>query len=58
MNREKKQFRFNFQSWKTRKAQKQLSPLIVISTAKDPANYEDRQVEKHEQIPINIMLQD
>ena len=25
-------------------------------TAKDPANYENRQVEKYEQIPIDIML--
>ena len=30
--------------------------MKVISTAKDPANYEDRQVEKYEQIPIDIML--
>ena len=28
--------------------------MKVISTAKDPANYEDRQVEKYEQIPIDI----
>ena len=30
--------------------------MKVISTAKDPANYEDRQVEKYEQIPVDIML--
>ena len=38
------------------KNQKQLSTTQVISTAKDPANYEDQQVEKYEQVPINIML--
>ena len=57
-SRKKNNFDFNFQSWKTKKAQKQLSPMKVISTAKDPANYEGRQLEKHEQIPIDIMLQD
>ena len=40
------------------KAQKQLSPMKVISTAKHPTNYEGRQFEKHEHIPIDIMLQD
>ena len=29
-----------------------------ILTAKDPANYENQQVEKYEQIPIDIMLKD
>ena len=46
-SRKKKKFDFNFQTWKTQKAQKQLSPMKVISTAKDPANYEGRQVKKH-----------
>ena len=54
----KNNFNFNFQSWKTKKAQKQLSPMKVISNTKYSANYEGRQVEKHEQIPIDIMLQD
>ena len=45
---------FSFQTWKTKKSQKQLSTTKVISAAKDPANYEDRQVEKYEQIPIDI----
>ena len=32
--------------------------MKVISSAKNPTNYERRQVKKHEQIPVNIMLQD
>ena len=32
--------------------------MKVISIAKDPANCEGRDVEKHEQIAINIMLND
>ena len=32
--------------------------MKVISSAKNPTNYEGRQVKKHEQIPVNIMLQD
>ena len=54
----KNNFDFNFQTWKTKKVQKRLSPMKVVSTAKDPANYEGRQVGKHEQIPVDIMLQD
>ena len=52
----KNSFDFNFQTWKNKKSQKQLSTTKVISTAKDPANYEIRQVEKYEQTPIDIML--
>ena len=40
------------------KTQKQLLPMKVISTAKHPANYEGHQFEKHEDVPIDIMLQD
>ena len=43
----KKKFDFSFQTWKTKKSQKQLSTTKVILAAKDPANYEDRQVEKY-----------
>ena len=41
---------------KIKKSQKQLSTTKVLSTAKDPANYDDRQVEKYEQVPIDIIL--
>ena len=54
--RKKKIFDLTFQTWKTIKSQKQLSATKGISNAKDPANYEDRQLEKYEQIPIDIML--
>ena len=54
--RKKNNFDLTFQTWKTIKSQKQLSATKGISNAKDPANYEDRQLEKYEQIPIDIML--
>ena len=52
----KNNFDFNIQTWKNKKSQKQLSTTNVLSTANDPANYENWQVEKYEQIPINILL--
>ena len=30
----------------------------VLSTAKDPSNYQDREVQKNEQIPIDIKMSD
>ena len=41
---------FNFQLWKRKKIQKS------ATLAKNPANYENRVVEKNEQQPVNISL--
>ena len=69
----KNNFDFYFQTWKSRKTAgaialkilKQL-PLLqanqitteFLSTAKDPSNYQDRVVQKKEQIPIDIKMCD
>ena len=46
----KNNFDFNFQLWKRKKIQKN------ATHAKNPANYENRVVEKNEQQPVNISL--
>ena len=46
----KNNFDFNFQLWKRKKIQKNNLP------AKNPANYEYRIVEKNEQQPIDVSL--
>ena len=46
----KNNFDFNFQLWKRKKIQK------TVALAKNPANYENRVVEKNEQQPVNISL--
>ena len=62
-----------FQTWKNRKTVGAIAPKIskqlplpqsnqitteVLSTAKDPSNYQDREVKKNEQVPINIKISD
>ena len=46
----KNNFDFNFQLWKRKKIQKN------ATLAKNPANYENRVVEKNEQQPVDISL--
>ena len=48
----KKNFNFNFQLWKRKKIQKN------ATLAKNPANYENRVVEKNEQQPADISLEE
>ena len=69
----KNNFDFYFQTWKNRKTAGAIAPKIlkqlplpqanqitteVLSTAKDPSNYQDREVQKNEQIPIDINMSD
>ena len=69
----KNNFDFYFQTWKNRKTAGVIAPKIlkqlplpqanqitteVLSTAKDPSNYQDREVQKNEQIPIDIKMSD
>ena len=69
----KNNFDFYFSTWKNRKTtgpigQKILKQLPaaqtnqitaeVLSTAKNPANYYDRDIEKNEQVPIDIKITD
>ena len=67
----KNNFDFYFQTWKNRKNGGAISPKIlkqlsstqanqisseVLSTAKDPKNYENRKVQKIKQMPIDIKM--
>ena len=67
----KSNFDFHFQTWKNRKTAGVIAPKIlkqlplpqanqittdVLSTAKDPNNYQDREVQKNEQVPIDIEI--
>ena len=54
----KKTFKFYFQTWKNKKNQKFLKQLSTKVRAKDLSNYEGREVEKYEQVPIEVMLAD
>ena len=69
----KNNFDAYFQTWKNRKTVGAIAPKIlkqlllpqanqitteVLSTAKDPSNYQDREVQKNEQVPINIKISD
>ena len=56
----KNNFDFNFQTWRKGKMQKSLKPFSpkVDTIVKDPTNYEAREVEKHEHVPINFSLND
>ena len=62
---------FDFQTWKKRKAAGAIATKIlkqlplpqanqitteVLSTTKDPSNYQDREVQKNEQVPIDIKI--
>ena len=67
----KNNFDFYFQTWKNRKTAGAIGPKLlkqlplaqanqitteVLSIAKDPSNYKDREVKKNEQVPINIQI--
>ena len=67
----KNNFEFYFQTWKNRKTGGAIGPKIlkqlsstqanqvsteVLSTAKDPKNYENREVQKNKQMPIDIKM--
>ena len=67
----KNNFDFDFQTWKNRKTGGAIGPKIlkqllstqanqisteVLSTAKDPKNYENREVQKNKQMPIDIKM--
>ena len=69
----KNSFDFYFQTWKNRKTAGAIAPKIlkqlqlpqanqitteVLSTAKDLSNYQDREVQKNEQVPIDIKMSD
>ena len=69
----KNNFDFYFQTWKNRETAGAIAPNIlkqlplpqanqitieVLSTAKDPSKYQDREVQKNEQIPIDIKMSD
>ena len=69
----KNNFDFDFQTWKNRKTAGAISPKIlrqlplpqanqitteVLSTAKDPNNYQDKEVQKNEQVRIDIKMSD
>ena len=69
----KNNFDFYFQTWKNRKTAGAIALKIlkqlplpqanqitteVLSTAKDPSKYQDRKVQKNEQIPIDIKMSD
>ena len=69
----KNNFDFHFQTWKNRKTAGAIAPknlkqlplpqanqitTEVLSTAKDPNNYQDREVQKNEQVPIDIEITD
>ena len=69
----KNNFDFYFQTWKNRKTAGAIAPKIlkqlplpqanqitteVLLTAKDPSNYQDREVWKNEQVPIDIKMSD
>ena len=52
----KNNFEFSFQTWKTKKNQKCLKQLSAKTFTKDSPNYKGREVEKHEQVPIDEHL--
>ena len=66
----KNDFDYYFQTWKNRKTGGAIGPKIlkqlsstqanqistVLSTAKDKKYYENREVQKNEQMPINIKM--
>ena len=69
----KNNFDFHFQTWKSRKTAGAIAPKSfkklplpqanqitteVLSTAKDPSNYQDREIQKNEQVPIGIEITD
>ena len=69
----KNNFDFYFQTWKNRKTAGAIAPKLlkqlpldqakhitteVLSTMKEPSNYQDRAVQKNEQMPIDIKSSD
>ena len=69
----KKKFDFYFQTWKNRKTADAIAPKLlkqlpldqakhitteVLSTIKEPSNYQDRAVQENEKMPIDIKISD
>ena len=52
----KNNFEFNFNLWKTKKNKKIYKQMLYKAIAKDPSNYEEREIEKSEQVPIDISI--
>ena len=52
----KNNFEFHFDLWKTKKNQKIYKLMLYKAIAKDPSNYEEREIEKNEQAPIDISI--
>ena len=52
----KNSFEFHFQKWKSKENQKFLKQMSYKALAKDPSNYEEREVEKNEQVPMGISI--
>ena len=52
----KNSFEFHFDLWKTKKNQKIYKLMLYKAIAKDPSNYEEREIEKNEQAPIDISI--
>ena len=52
----KNNFEFNFNLWKTKKNQKIHKKMLYKAIAKYPSNYEEREIEKNEQAPIDISI--
>ena len=66
----KNSFGFDFQTWKNRKTGGAIEKILkklsstqanqisteILSTAKDPKHYENREVQNYEQMPINIKM--
>ena len=52
----KNSFEFHFNIWKTRKNQKIYKQMSYKAIAKDPSNYEEREIEKNKQAPIDISI--
>ena len=52
----KNNFEFHFNLWKTKNNQKIYKQISQKATAKDPPNYEEREIEKNEQAPIDISI--
>ena len=54
----KNNFKFHFQTWKARKNHKFLKQMSFKTLAKDPSHYEGREVDKNQQVPIEISHDD
>ena len=52
----KNNFEFHLNLWKTKKNQKVYKQMSNKAIVKDPSNYEEREIEKNEQAPIDISI--